>query len=86
MAACCGGNIPAFQALIQAGVSVNYTSGNTNSTLLHMAAYCGQVRMLPTFTVICVQDMFVSESLPSTKSIKKHEVATTTMGDLETLC
>lgn len=43
MAACCGGNIPALQALLQAGVSVNYTSGNTNSTLLHMAAYCGQV-------------------------------------------
>ena len=44
MAACCGGNIPALQALIQAGVSVNHTSGNTSSNLLHMAAYCGQVR------------------------------------------
>ena len=45
MAACCGGNIQALQALIQAGVSVNHTSGNTNSNLLHMAAYCGQVRV-----------------------------------------
>ena len=43
MAACCGGNIPALQALLQAGVSINHTSGNTNSNLLHMAAYCGQV-------------------------------------------
>ena len=43
MAACCGGNIPALQALLQAGVSINHTSGNTSSNLLHMAAYCGQV-------------------------------------------
>lgn len=43
MAACCSGNVPALQALVQAGVSVNHTSGNTSSTLLHMAAYCGQV-------------------------------------------
>lgn len=43
MSACCGGNIPALQALLQTGVSVNHTSGNTHSNLLHMAAYCGQV-------------------------------------------
>lgn len=43
MAACCCGNVPALQALLQSGVPVNYRSGSTDSTLLHMAAYCGQV-------------------------------------------
>ena len=52
MAACCGGNIPALQALIQAGVSVNHTSGNTSSNLLHMAAYCGQVRLW--LAIVCI--------------------------------
>ena len=41
--ACCGGNVPALKALIQAGVSVNHVTGNSSATLLHMAAYCGQV-------------------------------------------
>ena len=51
MAACCEGNIPALQALLQAGVSINHASGNTNSNLIHMAAYCGQVRS--SFLVCC---------------------------------
>ena len=46
MAACCGGNVPALRALVQAGVSIDHRTGNTNSTLLHMAAYCGQVDSL----------------------------------------
>ena len=41
--ACCGGNVPALKALIQAGVSVNHVTSNSSATLLHMAAYCGQV-------------------------------------------
>ena len=43
VAACCGGNVAALQAILQAGVSVNHTSGATSSTLLHLSAYCGQV-------------------------------------------
>ena len=43
MAACCGGNVQALQALLQSGVSVNHASGSTMASLLHMAAYCGQV-------------------------------------------
>ncbi len=43
VSACCGGNIPALQAVLQSGVSINHASGSSNSTLLHMAAYCGQV-------------------------------------------
>ena len=42
-AACCGGNVQALQSLLNAGVSVNHTNEGTTSTLLHMAAYCGQV-------------------------------------------
>ncbi len=43
VAACCGGNVQALQVLLQAGISVNYASSSTGSTLVHMAAYCGQV-------------------------------------------
>ena len=43
--ACCEGNVQALHAVIQAGVSINHSSGNSNSTLLHMAAYCGQVKI-----------------------------------------
>ena len=43
MIACSGGNIQALQNLLHAGVDVNYASGTSDSTLLHMAAYCGQV-------------------------------------------
>lgn len=46
MAACCGGNVPALRALVQAGVSIDHRTGNTNSTLLHMAAYCGQLAVV----------------------------------------
>ena len=46
MAACCGGNVPALQVLVQSGVSVNLRTGNTDSSLLHMATYCGQVGSL----------------------------------------
>lgn len=43
LAACCGGNVQALQSLLNAGVSVNHVNKGTTSTLLHMAAYCGQV-------------------------------------------
>ncbi len=43
VAACCGGNVQALQVLLLAGISVNYASSSTGSTLVHMAAYCGQV-------------------------------------------
>ncbi len=43
VAACCGGNVQALHVLLQAGISVNYASSSTGSTLIHMAAYCGQV-------------------------------------------
>ena len=52
-AACCCGNVPALQALLQSGVSLNHCSGATESTLLHMAAYCGQVGAGP---VCCGQE------------------------------
>ena len=42
-AACCG-NTPALQSLLNAGVSINCTNEANKATLLHMAAYCGQVR------------------------------------------
>ncbi len=46
VAACCSGNVPALQVLLAtAGISVDY-AGNNGSTLLHMAAYCGQVQGL----------------------------------------
>ncbi len=43
VAACCGGNVPALQVLLASGISVDLTGGSSGSTLIHMAAYCGQV-------------------------------------------
>ena len=43
-AACCG-NVPALQSLLNAGVSVNHINDANKASLLHMAAYCGQVRI-----------------------------------------
>ena len=46
MAACCGGNVPALKALLQAGMSVNQICDpKNNATFLLMAAYCGQVQI-----------------------------------------
>ena len=42
--ACCSGNITALEALLHAGVGINHASGETQATLVHMAAYYGQVR------------------------------------------
>jgi len=43
VAACCGGNVQALTVLLESGISVNHITGESQSTLLHMAAYCGQV-------------------------------------------
>ena len=44
LGACCSGNLQALQALLESGdISTNMTCGKTGATLLHMAAYCGQV-------------------------------------------
>ena len=43
VAACCGGNVHALTVLLDSGVSVDHITGESQSTLLHMAAYCGQV-------------------------------------------
>ena len=49
MAACCGGNVTALRALLLAGVNANQICDpKNNSTLLHMAAYCGQVIVIMT--------------------------------------
>lgn len=46
MAACCSGNVQALQALHQSGVCVNYQCKQSSSSLLHMAAYCGQLSVV----------------------------------------
>lgn len=43
--ACCEGNIQALQALLQAGMNANFANDDSNATLLHMGAYCGQVHV-----------------------------------------
>ena len=43
VAACCGGNVQALTVLLESGISVDHITGESQSTLLHMAAYCGQV-------------------------------------------
>ena len=44
LGACCSGNLQALQSLLENGdITVNMTCGKTGATLLHMAAYCGQV-------------------------------------------
>jgi len=45
MAAACSGNLQALQSLIQSGVSINYSGGTSDSSLLHMAVYFGQVSL-----------------------------------------
>ena len=55
MAAVCGGNVSALLALLQSGISVNHVcEQRTNSTMLHMAAYCGQVGLTkcPSFSIL----------------------------------
>ena len=47
LGACCSGNLQALQALLESSdITVNMTCGKTGATLLHMAAYCGQVGQL----------------------------------------
>lgn len=43
--ACCSGNVKVLSTLVHAGlVDINYASGDTRASLLHMAAYFGQVK------------------------------------------
>ena len=45
LAACCGGNLQALDSLLKnKEILINMVSGKTKGSLLHMAAYCGQVR------------------------------------------
>ena len=41
--ACCNGNVEELEKLLKAGFPVDHASGKHNSTLLHKAAYHGQV-------------------------------------------
>ena len=70
MTACCGGNVPALAALLKSGeVSVNMRSGKTKPTLLHMAAYCGQVNTYIVWKycmchISCQNDTYLSAQIP----------------------
>ena len=41
--ACCDGNVEELEKVLKAGFPVDHASGKHNSTLLHKAAYHGQV-------------------------------------------